>query len=306
MLKQFHKNKVFSRLMLVATMIGLTGFAAFAADTPAGQTPETAKVIPGEFTNAKAMYLIFGNYNPLTEESETTITNKQAEEYQFFGKPPKDPSAPETAASEQEPEVDPNGPFPVLVSTKLSKRFWDKTGERQVILFAVTVEEYDCHSCAPVVAGALFTKMKDGWRLDSFSEYIAQIGSWGKIPPIASVKLGTNRFGFSIKDKDRDPCTTVSFLYLISEVNGKLAVVFKDPDFEGSFEPIMDLRFPAYAFNSQYFLRRRSGQDWFDLKVVTRGTKLEQNDNDDTEQKRISANQTRKFAFKDGQYRPVE
>lgn len=289
--------------MLVAMMIGLTGFAAYSS---AAQTPEAAKVIPGEFTDAKAMYLIFGNYNPLTEQSETTITNKQAEEYQFSGEPPKNPDAPETADSEQESQVDPDGPFPVLVSTKFSKRFWNQNGERWVVLFAVTVEKHDCHSCAPVLAGALFTKTKDGWRLDSFSEYITQTGSWGNIPPITTVKLGANRLGFSIKDTGRDVCESVSILYLISEVNGKLAVVFEDSNFEGSFDPIIDFRIPAYAFKSRYFLDHRSSQDWFDLKIVTRGTKLEEYVNDDTEQKRISANQTRKFAFKDGQYRPVE
>jgi hypothetical protein len=198
MLKQFHKNKAFSWLMLVATMIGLTGFAVFAVDSPAAQTPtpETAKVIPGEFTDAKAMYLIFGNYNPLTEESETTVTNKQAKECYFLDKPLKGSPEAETAESGKD-AVEPEGLFPVFATTHFSRRFFDQSGERQLILFSLLGGD-DPHSQSPILAGALFSKVNDGWRLDTFNGFIKRMGDFGKLPPMKLAKIGENRFGLVI------------------------------------------------------------------------------------------------------------
>lgn len=309
MLKQFHKNKVFSRLMLVATMIGLTGFAALAADTPAARTPETAKVIPGEFTDAKAMYLIFGNYNPLTEESETTITNKQAKECYFLDKPLKGSPEAETAESGRE-AVEPDGSFPVFASTHFSRRFFDQSGERQVILFSLLVDD-ELRTRSPILAGALFSKVNDGWRLDAFNGFIRQMGDFRKLPPMKLSKIGENRYGVVILDTTGGSGGESTCFYVIGEAQGKLAMLFEETEFNGAYcsSDIPGPKKLVYEFSSRYSFQNKRRADWYDLKIVTKGTRaLESNPQDDDSKpsKIVSANQTKRFAFKDGQYRPVE
>ncbi len=280
-------------------------------DEGASAPPKTdePKVLPGEFTDAKAMYLIFGNYNPLTEESETTITNKQASKCYFLHRPLKGSPEAETAKSGKD-AVEPDGLFPVFASTHFSRRFFDLSGERQLILFSLLGGE-DPHFLSPVLAGALFSRVKDGWRLDAFNGFIRRMGDFGKLPPMKLTKVGENRFGLVIVDTSEGSGGSSSFLYVIAEVQGNLAMVFEETEFSGAYCSAdgPGAKKLIYEFSSRYSFQSKRRADWYDLRIVTKGTReLESNPQDD-ESKRskvVSANRAQRFAFKDGQYRPVE
>lgn len=319
MLKQFHKKHFLSRLMLVAAIFGLTGCAALAADTPATQSPapETAKVIPGEFTDAKAMYLIFGNYNPLTEHSKTILTPEELARYPLVNVsvPPEEDSATvepkdgdksdartsETEANENQAEP----PMEMEAQVNFSKAYRNGGTERRILLVTVFSENFNCHTCQPILGGAVFTKVGDGWRLDSFTKCIGQMGVFNIIREGRLVQLGKDRFGVLIQPEDWAQGQFSRDLAIIAEVEGNLSlacyVTNVDGDNSGNAEPgKMDDQF---RFSSKLTFPKKKGSEWFDILIETKGTKP---DPDLDSDKLISARQVHRFTFKDGQYRPVE
>lgn len=88
-------------------------------------------------------------------------------------------------------------------------------------------------------------------------------------------------------------------------------MVFEEMEFSGAqcSVDVPGVKKLIYEFSSRYSFQNKPRADWYDLQIVTKGTReLESNpqDQDSKPSKIVSANQTRKFAFKDGQYRPVE
>jgi hypothetical protein len=316
MLKQFHKNKAFSRLMLVAMMIGLTGFAVFAVDSPAAQTSEAAKVIPGEFTDAKAMYLIFGNYNPLTEHSKTILTSEELAKYPLVNVsvPPEEESAnvetkdgDESDAKASETESNENQaepPMEVEAQANFSKAYKQGGTERRILLVTVFSENFSCHTCQPILGGAVFTKVSNGWRLDSFTKCIGQMGVFNIIREGRLVQIGKDRFGVLIQPEDWAQGQFSRDLAIVTEVEGNLRLVCQvnnvDGDNSGNAVPgKMDDQF---RFSSKLTFPKLKGSDWFDILIETKGTKP---DPDLDSDKLISAKQVLRFTFKDGQYQPV-
>lgn len=246
--------------------------------TPPPVPIDPSKLISGEYDDAKAMKLVFGNYNASEKRSAVKLDAAGVKESGLN-------------AGDDTKSLD------VTASVYFSKPFRQLILDRRLLLFTFVPPNYDCHACAPSLGGALFSKVEGGWKLDSISRHILTDGAFGELPEPKMIKLGKERVGIAIETGFTSTGVTEGGLYLVAEVDGKLKEVFLLPEaFGDNGGNCGDDLGPCWSFESKFNYVPGGNDEWFDVVVATTGT--EKNDKDEI----VPVKKNRRFTFQNGKY----
>lgn len=239
---------------------------------------DPSKLISGDFDDAKAMKLLFGNYNLKEKSSKLRLTAAEIKELDMNG-------------------VEDGRASDMFASVYLSKPFSQLIIERRMLLFTLTPPEFECHACQPALGGALFSKVEGGWRLDSVNRHILTNGAYGGLPDPKVIKLGKERMGIALEVGFTSTGETSGGLDLIAEVDGKLKKVFSmDETFGDNSGNCGEDLGPCWSFQSKYSYVPGGNEEWYDVAVATSGT--EKNDQGDI----VPVKKNRRFVFRNGKY----
>ncbi len=246
--------------------------------TPPPPPVDPSKLISGEYDDAKAMKLLFGNFNAKEKQSKLKLTAAEIKELDLNG-------------------VEDGQPSDMFATVYLSKPFRQLVIERRMLLFTLTPPQFECHACQPALGGALFSKVEGGWRLDSVNRHILTNGAYGGLPEPEVIKIGKERSAVLIEVGYTSTGTTVGGLSLVAEVNGKLKEVLEvDETFGNNGGNCGDDLGPCWSFESKYNYVPGSNEEWLDVVVATTGT--EKNDRDEI----VPVKKNRRFVFRNGKY----
>lgn len=239
------------------------------------------KIFSGAFDDAKAMEVLFGNYDAEKKQSRLHLLMNEVKESNLN-------------VEEGTKELD------VFAEAFFSKDFRQAGNDRRFLLMRIVPPDYECHVCSPAVAGATFTRTDAGWRLDAFTKFILASGGYGMPPEGELVKLGPDRTGVLMTSAFEGQGITEGGFLLIAEHAGKLSMALAVPSVFGDNSGDCGKGLgTCYEFKSSTAFVTGPTSDWFDFTVTTTGTR--KNDNG----RIVSARKKQRFTFRDGTYEAV-
>ena len=127
------------------------------------------------------------------------------------------------------------------------------------------------------VGAAIFSWEGHRWHLLWNAPLITRMGDFGRIQAPHIVSIGHNRPGFLFAGGTLNQGITSGYRELMAPVNHRIRVVWKMMDFEGSDigQCGSGAYSPCYHFHSRLQISKKVGSPWYLLKIVTKGTKLE-------------------------------
>jgi len=176
----------------------------------------------------------------------------------------------------------------VEVSVLAAPNFRQDGAERAFLLVQLVPhpdDDFKCHPCAPGIGAATFTNTAEGWRLDSQSPYVTDIGSYGAAPEPELVKVGPERYGVAFPwfymGQGQAHAGKTYLLETDGGVNEAL-VLQTHYDNSGSCGPEDEGFHPCEEWTSTLEFVPGKDPDYFDLKVT--------------------GNETAVYAYSDGTY----
>ena len=262
-----------SCLVVVFTLAGCTlspnrnasGAQRSLGSTKASPTPPK-KMISGDFSETKAMELLFGNYGI-------------HKEYDFEG---KKKSAKWNLSKEQWDKFRfAQGAYQAKDSTVYSgavvtKQYTEGGHDRLILTMKTVPAEWNCHGCAVDVGAATFTKVDGGWELDAENRCIDQMGSNGKALEFKLTKIGPDRFGIMFNAGWMGQGLTSESATIAVDFNGEIhkAIAL---DYSGDFDNGGLFGQKPWHYSTKIEFEPGSNPDYFDLKISTVGTKGDEN-----------------------------
>ena len=241
----------------------------------------TKKYFAGDFDVGKALELVYGSYDNQKKYVKWKLT---AEEIQ------KSPIASESSGL---------GPGTVYTAPNFAQAFTQGGVQRYVLVTETVPAHYDCHACAPIIGGAVFSRQGDNWQLDTETKIIATMGSWGSAPKGKLTKIGPDRYGVGFDNGYMGQGVTSEWINIVAEVGTDLreiANIGLNGDSGTCKDPSDQSLTPCWKYSSKMTFEPGSNPDYYDLKVSTTGT-----EQDDAGKVR-SANRVKKYVFSDGKY----
>lgn len=140
---------------------------AAAATKLACDKATAGRVITGDFDDAKALQLLFGNYSAADKTAIWKDFSSTSADTQFLkdGQP--------------------------VVRVALSSQYVEGGTTKHVLVTTATpnVTDYDCHACGVLLGAFVFVNDAGKWRVSQELPYFQVGGSWGKPPSLALIKL---------------------------------------------------------------------------------------------------------------------
>lgn len=216
------------------------------------------RTIPGEFDKRKALALIYPNYDEL-----------EAGDIRWKPDGPEQDKLKEMLSEEVET---------VDIHVTLAEPFQQGGIDRYILITETVPSEldYTCHACAPVIGGAIFSKVGNKWQLDVEHKYITKMGSYGRAPEGKLVKIGSDKHGVLFREFDmHGGVGEVEYAVLISEVERSLKeVISTSTNFLSQRNCVeVEVLETCYSYNSKLEFVPGSNPSYFDLRVATSGTK---------------------------------
>jgi len=157
----------------------------------------------GEFDTAKAMQLIYGNFDVQKQVSTWkpgVVCNKTTYRDE------------DIRTLLPEPEED----FESKVA--LLSGFSVNGVDKYHMLTSTTWD--DCHACRPILGIFVWKKQKKGWQLESADKCFGMFGSWGALPEkISLVQLDAAKFGVMFEETNTAQMETILYYNLITQWN---------------------------------------------------------------------------------------
>lgn len=260
------------------------------ANEPPTSSEPPKRMILGDFDSGKALELIYGNFDPKKKYAKWIVTKEEAENLQKLG----------SGISGT-----------VFTSSASAQKYQYTEGGIQKLLFitATAPPRFDCHACAPLVGGGLFSKTNDGWQLDSETKYITTMGSYGSIPTGKLVPIGPDRQGIVFHQGYLAQGIQGEGVVIIGYTNATLRELISINEYGGNNEgagcrdtsggsgdsgagsDTSEFSMPCYSYSSKIDFKAGANPDYYDLVVVTTGTRLGDDD------KIHRANATKRYTF---------
>lgn len=160
----------------------------------------------------------------------------------------------------------------------LSVSFVQNNIEKHAVLTADSSQEGLCHSCTATIAGAIFVKRGDIWMIDTRSDDVAELGTWGNAPEIQFVRIGPNQFGFLFWNTFNAQGDTLASLSLYTVLDGEFRQVLSIPEVTYEY---YDTTGPTPGriggYKAYYSFVEGNNPGYFDLRVEQYGTKPDDN-----------------------------
>lgn len=150
-----------------------------------------------------------------------------------------------------------------------------RDGVEHMMLLTETI--YDTsHQGGARISGAIFKKKDQQWVLDFAQRNFIEAGDFGGAPfPREFIQVGENRVGILFTD----PNITTGILYqttfLISDIDRQFKMIFFIESALGQIDYSSKSTRTEWAwkYESIVTMEEQAAQDWYDIKVVTNGTK---------------------------------
>jgi hypothetical protein len=215
----------------------------------------TVRTLTGAFNASKAVELLYGNIDPETKRARWQPTQ---EELKLFGL---------------------KSNIKMLYTRVLfAGEFTERGQPRYFLLTKTTAAPEECRACAPFLGGATYTKVGDRWQPDNESRFIARMNTFDKFVRAKVVKLGAQKHGVLFHWSFTNLGFTEEGNVLVAEFNQGLKELFAlvtagnneadcDPSqhFAGSVA--------CWSYKSKLEFVPSANPDFYDLKIITRGTK---------------------------------
>ena len=266
--------------------------------TPCGRGNEkfVAHVLPGEFSVARALKLLYGNYDPKSRTAEWKDFSVQKAEhdkgFQFCEhfesgneKPTNDWAIePISVAVLKSWRVGENGIAREFLVTWARPKGWDQGNGRQ---------------CWVIIGAATFSKVPNGWKLESSEKYLAMAGTYG-FPPedVKLVRIGLRKHGVFLTWGDLNQGYEGTVTKLIAPHGTRLVEMLRISVFGDNGGAVSDQAGcpPQYSYSVQLHFVAGKNPEYFDLQAVSKGTDV----NEKCEL--VSADRTWLMRFENGAY----
>jgi len=272
-----------SRTAFIAAMICVCGVAALprtrgGAATffqKAAPSAVSQQSVPADFDLARAMKLLYGNYDPLAHTSTFRLTKSYP--HTFFDKPGK---------------VDARAFLTVGASDG---------GAMKVFLLTAAVPhgspEFDCHACAPVIGAAVFAKNGAGWAVEASNREFDVIGNWGGPPTAEIVRLGPERMGFELKPGNTNQGETVGSVMILLAWKGGIREVFDAETISTETSDCGDGMGQCRDKSGEISFVRGEDEDYDDIVLTISGTEINAKTGKEEKVRRVQ-----NWKYSDGKY----
>jgi len=191
----------------------------------------------------------------------------------------------------------------VTIETRicLVKFYREKGINKFFLIFETINKDYSCHACAPQIGAAIFIHDGIDWQLTKINADIITSGAHGSAPVCKFINIGPDRYAVLF-----EPVFTMSgeysaSIFIIGERANTIDLLL-DLDYRTDFnnsgqcrmagEKAMPMEWPlCFGFNSEIKFLPGTTPGYFDLKIITRGTRC--NGNGEI----VSANIVRHYKF---------
>lgn len=141
----------------------------------------TGAVLHGEYSAARAMELVYGDYD--ADSKSSLWTPKQDDK---FNK--RWPDMVRVQVLADDTYTDNGVPRHVLVT-------WAKPEE-------TGAQEYSCHACGVLMGVSVFRREAAGWKVEASDLQLAEIGEWGRPDKAKVQRLGEHTYGVAVQALD--------------------------------------------------------------------------------------------------------
>ena len=223
---------------------------------------QAKKMISGDFTEAKALKLLFGNYGRYTDCDDTRLCAKWRL------------TKGEVESAELGEAFFASNDWTVYTRAVMAKTFVQDGRERFILIMQTSPPQYGCHACAPVMGAATFSKVANDWQLENQTKLITRIGSFGQIPAGQLVKIGPDKYGVLFQLGDMHQGVSNECLILIAELRNAIKTILPATELgedNGGF--CGKETGPCYSYRSRFEFVPRRVPDYFNFVIRTKGTK---------------------------------
>jgi serine/threonine protein kinase len=247
------------------------------------------KMFSGDFDTGKALALVYGSYDAPKKYVKWKITKEDLNRLS-----PEDRSTAIDAG------------MTVYTAANLVAPFTEAGVQKRFLITETVPAHYDCHACAPLIGGAVFSQQGNDWQLDAENRFVTVMGGWGTAPKGKLAKIGPERYAIVFHPGGTGQGITEEAVSIMGEVQDTVKELLTILEYagdnagacgEGGGEEGMS---PCWKFSSKMDFEPGAKPDYFDIKVTTTGTKEDDNG------KIRKANAVKKYVFVEGKYMPAK
>jgi serine/threonine protein kinase len=243
----------------------------------------TGKFFTGDFNVGKALELIYGSYDYQKKYAKWKLT----------------------AEDLRKSKLDLQGSGITAGTVYTNPNFFQsftQAGVQRYFLITDTVPaRYDCHACAPLIGGAVFSQVGNNWQVESENKIISTMGSFGSAPKGKLIKIGPDRHGAMFEAGGMGQGISNEVAVVIADMGETLREVLTVDEFGGDNGGACGEGLAAcYSFSSKLEFVPGANPDYYDAKVTTTGTK----EDNDGNVRRVNA--VKKYTFANGKYVPAK
>ncbi len=228
------------------------------------------------FTEKKAIMMMFGNYNDTNKTAiwkNMSIPEKSNDSY--FSK-----------------KIG-------IVSTAFFQSY-KENGKTKFFLLTKTIPidiPFECHACRPLLSGAVFSRTRNAWKIESQQLFLGYDGEYGIVPDAKLIQIGDDRFGLMLEFKYVNPEMT--------DVEREFLVPYKNDIINAYQETVYSDNFnrcgrfiQCTTYSAKIDFDKSNKENFYRLKVSKFGT-----DNDPGQDNRaVPVDEETSYQFREGKY----
>jgi hypothetical protein len=259
-----------------------SGTVAGSIPAPAALAEQDDKTLSGRADAGKALRLLYGNYDAGQGSARWTLSQPEIERFEF------------------NPDDFEKGRRDVFVKLVFWGLFKQGGQERYILITGAAPPHYECHACAPIIGGAIFSRSGNVWKLDTDTRFITRMGSYGEVNSDGLlVSIGPDRHGVLFRPGWTGQGYTYQSVVILGETGGEIREIASIPQTDGDNvgtcgEKEEPANQPCFSYQARVDFVPGRNREYHDLRIRTTGTKL----NDAGKLQRV--NETTRYSF-DGQ-----
>ena len=183
----------------------------------------------------------------------------------------------------------------------LAKYYRESGINKFFLIFETIKKDSSCHACTPQIGAAIFIHDGIDWQLTKINPDIITSGAHGRAPECKFINIGPDRCAVLFEPVYTMNGEYSASIFIIGERANSIDLLL-DLDYRTDFnnsgqcrmagEKSMPMDWPlCFGFNSEIKFLPGTTPDYFDLKIITRGTRCDGNS------EIVSANIVRHYKF---------
>lgn len=159
--------------------------------------------------------------------------------------------------------------------------FFEQDGLSKFILLTEAIYLTDCHPCGARIGGAIFVKNDGVWLEETRNDQIVEAGSFSHAPQGQLMPIGPNQYGVVFRSTYTSTGNSAESIFIIAYLDGELRFLNSIPT--GKAEVVNN----SWSYTSTLEFIPGEQLDFYDLKIISVGTKYIENEISHFEEVRI-------------------